>query len=99
MARLRLTSAARRDLSAIQDLGLIEFGLSATRRHMAGFERKFALLRAHPEAGQERPEFGEKIRALPHPPHRILYLIASDEVLIVRILHSARRALRLDIVQ
>ncbi|MBB4857343.1 toxin ParE1/3/4 [Novosphingobium chloroacetimidivorans] len=80
------------DLEDIQDHGLIEFGLAATRNHMAGFEKVFALLRRHPRAGQLREEFGQGIRAFSHAPHRILYRLQADDVLIVRVLHTAMRS-------
>lgn len=99
MHRLRLTVAARRDLEAIQAIGLAEFGAGPARRYMAGFEARFALLRTHPRAGPERPDFGDLIRLLPYPPYRILYRVETDEVLIVRILHGARRPAPLDEVQ
>jgi len=75
---------------------LEDFGLDAVRKHMAGFEDRFALLRRHPLAGEARPELGAATRSLAHRPHRIFYRYVGGEVLIVRILHAAmdeRRAL------
>jgi toxin ParE1/3/4 len=89
MPRLRLSAAARRDLEMIQDRGLADFGAYAARRHMAGFGRVFALLRAHPFSGEARPAYGEGIRAVSHRPHRVLYRVRDDEILIVRIVHAA----------
>jgi len=92
MTRLRLSRAAQNDLEDIQETGLIEFGINATRNHMAGFERIFALLRERPLTGQDRPDFGAGIRSFSHRPHRLLYRVERGEVLIVRILHGARDA-------
>lgn len=78
---------ARRDLEAIRDVGVQEFGAEAAERHLLGFERHFALLRTHPFAGQKRPEFALGIRSLSHRPHRLLYRVDGDTVLIVRIIH------------
>lgn len=90
MTSLRLSAAARRDLEEIQTNGLRDFGPAATRAHLAGFERIFALLREHPLAGPEHSEFGSGIRTFSHRPHRILYRVQGDGVLIARILHFAR---------
>lgn len=90
MTELRLTTRASLDLQMIQDSGLADFGSAATRKHMAGFERIFQLLRAHPRAGQLRPEYGADIRAIAHHPHRIIYELRGGSVLVVRILHYAR---------
>ncbi|NWK98470.1 hypothetical protein DM806_22955 [Sphingobium lactosutens] len=93
MPRIRLTVAARQDLNDIQDRGLESFGPEVVRAHMLGFERVFTLLRAHPAAGEARPDYGEGIRVFSHRPHRIFYHhIGEKDILIVRILHSAMDA-------
>lgn len=97
MSKLRLSARAEFDLEEIQEIGVRDFGVSAAREHMAGFERIFTLLREHPSAGQEQPSYGRRVRSFSHKPHRILYRIDDTEVLIIRILHMARdvkRALR-----
>lgn len=75
-------------------VGARERGAAVSDRHMAGFERLFELLREQPFAGQERPEFARRVRSLSHRPHRILYRLDGDTVLIVRILHHAQDAPR-----
>lgn len=92
MHKLRLTVAARDDLQRIQDRGLEQFGLDAVRRHMQGFDRIFALLRTHAQAGTARPDYGDGIRVFPHRPHRIVYHVDDRDILILRILHSAMDA-------
>jgi plasmid stabilization system protein ParE len=52
MTKLRLSVAAQRDLEAIQEIGLRDFGANAAREHLAGFERIFSMLREHPSAGR-----------------------------------------------
>lgn len=93
MPRIRLTVAARQDLNDIQDRGLESFGPETVRAHMLGFEHIFTLLRAHPAAGEARPDYGEGIRVFSHRPHRIFYHIGENDILIVRILHSAMDAI------
>jgi toxin ParE1/3/4 len=97
MADLRLSAMARRDLEAIRDAGVEEFGPDVAERHLLGFEHHFGLLRQHPFAGQSRPEFALGIRSLSHRPHRLLYRVDGDTVLVVRIIHhrqDVRGALR-----
>jgi len=97
MADLRFSAMARHDLETIRDTGVQEFGPEAAERHLLGFERHFALLREHPFAGQARPEFALGIRSLSHRPHRLLYRVEGDVVLVVRIIHyrqDVRGALR-----
>jgi toxin ParE1/3/4 len=90
MTKLRLSAAARTDLQEIREIGVREHGTAAAEAHLRGFRRWFQLLREYPLAGQERAEFERGIRSLSHRPHRILYQVAGDTVLIVRILHSSR---------
>ena len=90
MTRLRLSAAAHRDLRLIQLDGEEKFGRPASVRHMAKFERLFALLRDHPFAGPARPDYGKDIRLLANPPHRILYQVQPGIVVIARVLHASR---------
>lgn len=90
MVELRLSASARQDLVDIRDQGTRDFGPTMAARHLAGLEARFALLRQHPFAGAPRPEFEIGIRSLAHPPHRILYPVDGDAMLIVRIIHQAR---------
>ena len=41
-------------------------------------------------AGQARLELGPGIRSLSHRPHRILYRVEGDMVIVDRIIHQAR---------
>lgn len=97
MTRLRVSAAARRDLEQIAETGARDHGFSASAAYVEGFRKLFSLLRQQPFAGQERPELGSGIRSLSHRPHRILYRIDGQMVIIDRVIHQARdvrRALR-----
>ncbi|PAX08113.1 type II toxin-antitoxin system RelE/ParE family toxin [Sphingomonas lenta] len=94
VTKFRLSAQAARDLRRISATGRRDHGVAASERHLAGFERLFQLLREQPFAGQERPEFARRVRSLSHRPHRILYRLEGDTVLIVRILHHAQDAPR-----
>ena len=97
MAELRLSRLAGQDLDNIRQTGEAEFGEERARRHLHGFERVFALLRAHPQSGQERPEFGPGIRTFSHRPHRLLYRVDGQGVLVLRIVHGAQATSRIAI--
>ena len=90
MARLRLSSAAQRDLLAIAEFSEENFGAHLAREFMAGFDRVFALLRDRPLAGQAREELGPDRRSFSHKPYRIIYQVSEDQVLIARIIHQTR---------
>ncbi len=97
MAKLRVSAEARRDLEEIGRVGVRDHGPVAAGAYLDGFRRLFRLLREQPFAGQERPELALGVRSLSHRPHRILYRIEDDTVVIDRIIHQARdvrRALR-----
>lgn len=90
MARLRLSSAAQRDLLTIAEFSEENFGAQLAREFMVGFDRVFALLRDQPFAGQARDELGPDRRSFSHKPYRIIYQVSGDQVLIARIIHQAR---------
>jgi toxin ParE1/3/4 len=90
MAKLRVSTAALRDLREIGSTGVREHGSAVSAAHVEGFRRLFRLLREQPFAGQERPELGSDVRCLSHRPHRIFYYVDGDTVVIDRILHHAR---------
>ncbi|MFA6123037.1 MAG: type II toxin-antitoxin system RelE/ParE family toxin [Sphingomonas sp.] len=99
MVRLRVSAGARRDLDRIGEVGVRDHGLAASAAYVEGFRRLFRLLREQPFAGQERVELGQGVRSLSYRPHRILYRVEGDTVIIDRIIHQARdvaRALRED---
>ena len=90
MADVGFTLSAFADLSEIDEFSLVQFGEDVGEAYMRGFDRAFSLLRDHPHAGADTPEFGEAYRCLVHQKHRIFYTVENDWVLIVRVLHHAR---------
>jgi toxin ParE1/3/4 len=90
MTRLRVSAEARRDLQTIGMDGRRRHGRAAAESHIEGFRRLFALLRDQPFAGQAWPDLDLGVRSLSHRPHRILYRVVGDVVVIDRIIHQAR---------
>ena len=95
MHKLRISRLARDDLLEIQRRGVTEFGGSAARAFMLGFGAIFERLQTYPLIGSVRPEYGHAIRACLHAPYHVLYRYEADTVSILRVLHTARRALPL----
>ena len=92
MAEVSFTHAAVADLSEIDEYSLAHFGEEAGEAYMRGFNKAFALLRDHPQAGATASEYIKGYRCLVHRKHRIFYRLEDDKVLIVRVLHHARDA-------
>ena len=94
MAKVFPTVAARADLISIRDHSIEQFGAETGETYMHGFDKAFALLQDHPQAGGATPEYGKPYRCLVQRKHRIFYTVKGDLVLIVRILHHAMDAKR-----
>lgn len=59
---------------------------------MASVEAKFAPLLLSPLSGSARDQFVAGLRAIFRTPYVIYYLPTAHELIIVRVLHSARDA-------
>lgn len=94
MAKVSFSNAAVADLSAIDEYSLTQFGEEVGEAYMHGFDKAFTLLKDYPLSGSEAPEYGKTYRCLMHRRHRIFYVLESDTVLVVRILHHAVDAKR-----
>lgn len=90
MSELRLSEQARIYLEDIRSSGIEQFGQAAAQRHLQAIRQSLILLSEHPFAGQDRPELARDIRTISRRPHRILYTVRGDLVLIVRVIHQAR---------
>jgi len=94
VTRLRIASAARDDLRDIRIYSKSAFGAQAARRYLDGLGAVFATLREHPLIGAAQDELGEGLPGFAYRSHRVYYRADGDDVLIVRILHHARDAMR-----
>ncbi len=89
MIRLTLSRAADADLAGLLSYGGETFGWHAAEAYLASFERAFALLREHPQAGAIHADVRPAIRSLSHRRHRIFYDLIDDEITVQRILHMS----------
>ncbi len=92
MPGVRFSNAADADLVNIIDYSIEAFGIATAEAYARSFERAFALLVDHPEAGPFHPDIDPPIRSLSHRSHRIFYEICEGGVRIQRILHKTMDA-------
>jgi toxin ParE1/3/4 len=57
---------------------------------VSAIETRFEPLRHHPLAGPTREQLAHGLRVTFHSPYAIYYLVLSDAVVIVRVIHGAR---------
>ena len=86
-----LAEAAFYDLEAIKayysDQGVAAIGESFVKDILAHIE----ILADFPEIGRIVPEFDEpKIRELIHPPFRIVHVLESESIVVIRVWRSER---------
>ena len=89
MAEVLLTTEARDDLADIDRYSIENFGIEVATNYMAGFDKAFALLREHPEAGAARQDVDRAIRSFGCGRHSLFYEIVDERVIIQRVLHKA----------
>lgn len=89
MRRYRLTKAADADLETIFWDGLERFGTRQTEKYLSKLEALFAYIADFPESTRLRAELEPPVHAYPSDAHVIMYEVAGDEVVILRI-RSAR---------
>lgn len=76
------------DIEAIGDYGIERFGLTQALKYHCGLESRFDLLSEFPRIGSPCYDLRQGLYRLPYKSHAIFYAIASDHVLIVRVLHA-----------
>jgi len=94
VASLRIAQAAREDLREIRMYSKSAFGARVARNYLEGLRHVISLLRRRPAAGVVEDDLGEGMRGFTYRSHRIYYRLDAEGVLIVRILHHARDAMR-----
>jgi toxin ParE1/3/4 len=68
--------------------GVERFGIDQADRYDKGLRRAISLIAETPMMAPERPEFSPTVRIHHHAGHAIVYLIATDHILIVRVLRD-----------
>lgn len=84
-----LTKEADNDLIDLYLYGFKIFGEAQAEKYYYELEDSIKLLSTTPLICRERTEFTPVVRIHHHGKHLIVYLIQSDNILIVRILHDS----------
>jgi toxin ParE1/3/4 len=92
--KLRLAPAARDDVRDIRIYSKAIFGPGVATSYISGLRATLATLTERTSAGAVENDLGDDIRGFAYRSHRIYYRAFEDGVLIIRILHHSRNALR-----
>ena len=85
----KLSKEADNDLIELYVYGYKQFGESRAENYFSELENCFQLLSETPLICRERKEFNPHIRIHHHGRHIVIYLIQTDHILIVRVLHDS----------
>lgn len=83
----KLSPLAVRDIASIFRQSVINFGLAHADRYLAGLDESFAQIARNPHASPARVELGG-VRLKRYGSHHIFYLVGTEEVVVVRVLHG-----------
>lgn len=89
---IRLSDKAEADLAEIWSYVVSEASEEVARRLLERIEKASRLLLTFPFSGTARNQFAEGLRVIFEGNYAIYYTISETEIIIVRVLHSARDA-------
>ena len=92
--KLILRVRARQDIDSVLDYTEATHGADAAEAYFTLVELALIRLTEHPQLGMARPDLSCGMRSYPVGEHRIYYLLTTDRVLIVRILHKSMDEIR-----
>ena len=93
-ASYALSSAAARDLAGIADYTIQNFGRDQAHRYRDSLNRAFELIAAHPRMGRDQSHLRQGYRRHSHASHVIFYRIVDEQIVVMRVLHSAQDPVR-----
>ena len=89
MGAYRLTTDARRDLSAIREFTKSRWGNEQSRKYFVELRKTLTVLSDNPLIGIRRSDIEEGIYSFPHASHVIYYLLEKKHLIVIGILHSS----------
>lgn len=88
MGSFSFTEEAERDLEAIIDHTLEQWGAAQADRYIDGLEEMLALLADNPRMGSGREEISPGLYSFPHESHMIYYVQDHRKIVVIRVLHG-----------
>ena len=89
MTAFQVTPRAARDLDAIADWTLRQWGADRMEQYLHSLNDRFEWLAVHPMAGRARDDVGKGYRSFPEGQHVVFYMIQTDGIAIIGIAHQA----------
>jgi toxin ParE1/3/4 len=86
--RLRVAAAAARDIDRIARYSRRRWGIAVAQRYLKGLDQGMELIQLLPSIGSNYSEAIHGVRRYRFRSHTIYYVVLSDSVRIVRILHA-----------
>ena len=86
--RLEITQAARSDMFALQNTGILQFGQAQSDVFLDGLTQLFKTIARFPHMARERIEFMPPVRIHPYRSLVVVYRIETDHVKVMRVLHG-----------
>lgn len=86
--KVRLRAQARRDLAEILDYSVAEHGEAAAEAYLKRIDAALSTLSLHPQLGIDERSRAHDLRSYPVGEHRLYYLLLSDRLSVVRVLHK-----------
>ena len=86
--RLTVSPEAASDIESIVAYGTERWGYEAAEAYSRGLRHQIGDLPEHPLRYAEMENVGQGVRSFAHRRHRVFYIVDSDTVLIIRILHQ-----------
>ena len=89
MSLFHITPRAARDLDAIANWTLRQWGADRMEQYLRGFNERFHWLAIHPAAGRVRNDVAEGYRSFPEGQHVVFYITQADAIAIIGVPHQA----------
>ena len=85
----RLSRLASADLEEIAEYTIERFGIEQARRYRDGLKTCFDQLANNPALGKRSEQLMRGLRRFEHQSHVVFYINESEDIFIVRVLHSS----------
>lgn len=89
MSSFRLTPRALKDLEAIADYTLENWGAEQMETYLRALNDRFQWLAENPMLGRERTDVAHGYRSFRQSAHLIFYIVETDEIHIIGVPHAS----------